>query len=340
MTGDTVSNLPRQADRRGRGVVVNEVLVTGSSGFVGQHVAAGLAAGGWLVTGVDLVPPAGTVEGVRHVTADAADPRVLAEVAAGRYAAVVHQAAITDTLESDWARLRSVNVDGALALARACARAGARFVYASSHSVYGTVRRRVPVAEHDVYDTALCSGPLNPYARSKLLLDERMADGFGSTLAWAGLRYTNVFGDGELPKGRMACILTQLVRATASGERLTLFADSLTAARDYVPAAVVADAVRRLVEAPEAVESGVYNLGSGHAVTFATVVEWCARFGDGKLDVRLVNNPNAAAYQYWTCADNGRLDAALPDRSRVAPGDIMAEAERLHRGFRLASTAY
>jgi ADP-L-glycero-D-manno-heptose 6-epimerase len=313
---------------------VNEVLVTGSSGFVGQHVAAALAAGGWRVTGVDLVPPNRTGAGVRHVTADAADARVLAEVAAGRYAAVVHQAAITDTLESDWVRLRSVNVDGALALARACAAAGSRFVYASSHSVYGTVRRRVPVAEGDEYDGALCSGPLNLYARSKLQLDDRMAGEFGSALAWAGLRYTNVFGDGELPKGRMACILTQLVRAAATGERLTVFADSLTAARDYVPVTVVADAVRRLVEAPAAVESGVYNLGSGHAVTFATVVEWCARFGDGPLDVRLVTNPKPAAYQYWTCADNARLDAALPDRSRVAPGDLMAEAERLYRGFR------
>lgn len=177
------------------------VLVTGTAGFIGGHVATGLHEAGWTVTGVDQNPAAaGAWE---SITADAADPTLLARITGGEFAVVVHQAAVSDTLAEDGERLRWANATVPLRLARACAESGTRLVYASSGSVYGVVPHGVSSRESDADDRGRCSGPLNAYAKSKLVLDQSMlrrAAVFG--LDCVGLRYTNVFGPGEESRAR------------------------------------------------------------------------------------------------------------------------------------------
>ncbi|WP_331772921.1 NAD-dependent epimerase/dehydratase family protein (plasmid) [Embleya sp. NBC_00888] len=301
------------------------VLVTGAAGFVGGHVAAVLARAGWMVVGCDVRRAPASTAAQRWVRGDGADPARIAEIAAGAFEAVVLQGAITDTRVPDSAALRETNTLGPLRIAAACARSGTRLVYASSHSVYGRLSRRAPIAEGAVADRARCSGPLNAYAVSKLALDTAMCRSYpGRGAGWVGLRYTNVFGSGEMAKGPMASILSQLVRGAAVSGRVRVFADTLTAARDYVPVETVADTVARLLE--EAVPAGVYNLGAGHAVSFAQLLEWCAGWHGADLVVDLVPNPVAGAYQYYTCADMTALDAVLPGVAVAAPPDVVREA--------------
>ncbi|MGO4618304.1 NAD-dependent epimerase/dehydratase family protein [Nocardia sp. 2YAB30] len=184
--------------------MTRSVLVTGVAGFIGSHTAAGLHAAGWMVTGVDH-HPAHEGRVWESITADAPAPALLARVAGGEFAVVVHQAAISDTLAPDDERLRWCNATVPLRIARACAESGIRLVYASSGSVYGIVPQGVSSLESDADNRGRCSGPLNAYAESKLVMDRvmrRRAGAFG--LDCVGLRYTNVFGPGEQSKGRMA----------------------------------------------------------------------------------------------------------------------------------------
>jgi ADP-L-glycero-D-manno-heptose 6-epimerase len=310
------------------------LLVTGTAGFVGRHLADAFAARGSTVVAVDPRPMPTRSAGQEVRRCGAGDARLLAEVRSGRYTAVVHQGAITDTLCTDEAALYATNVQEPLALADACATSATVLVYASSNAVYGAIRHRRPVPEDAVDDRAACSGPLNGYGRSKLALDRAMTErhgaGVGAGLRWAALRYTNVFGAGEEPKGRMSSILGQWLRAAAAGRRVDAFADTLLAARDFVPVAHVVDAVEAILA--DGVPSGVYNLGSGLAVTFADVLGWCAELAVGPLDVRLVPNPVADRYQYWTCADMTRLRTVLPGLRTLALDDIRAAAGELFRG--------
>ncbi|GAA1938468.1 NAD-dependent epimerase/dehydratase family protein [Kitasatospora viridis] len=309
-----------------------EVLVTGAAGFVGGHTVRACREAGWAVTALDVREvPAATAPASDCVLGRADHAPVLADLRAGRYAAVVHQGAISSTLESDRAKLQDANVRQPLALAEACADSGALFVYASSHSVYGTIHRRIAVAEDSEEDASVCTGPLNRYAESKLALDREMAGRYGSGAAWVGLRYTNVFGTGEEHKGQMASIISQLLRGAAQGRRLTLFADTLKACRDYVPVESVARTVVALLR--HQVPSGVYNLGSGCPVSFATLLEWCAEFSGAELDVRLVPNPVADRYQYWTCADQSRLQGVLPGGRPELIEDVRSGAATLFRHF-------
>jgi len=308
------------------------LLVTGAAGFIGSHLVRAACGAGWTVSALDRRQVGPVPPGVGTAQQDVGDHRVLARIRSGQFAAVLHHAAISDTLEDRWDLLRETNVELPLALARACARSGTRFVYASSSGVYGRIRSKVPVAEPSVYDRQVCTGPLNPYARSKLMLDERIA-GLSTSLEYIGLRYTNVFGPGEQHKGAMASILSQMLHRTATDQAIELFNDTLAARRDYLPVEAAAAAVLHLVTAD--VPSGVYNLGSGHAVSFAEVLRWCAQLRpDGRLQVLLVPNPVSDRYQYFTCADTTALRSVLPGLPRIALDDVRDAASALYQSFR------
>jgi ADP-L-glycero-D-manno-heptose 6-epimerase len=315
-----------------------EVLITGAAGFIGRHTTMSFHRAGYPVTAVDLRPaPDYLAHTARWQRGNFAAPTLLAEIASGRYQTVVHQAGITNTRFPAGRELEETNTRSVLRLADACRTGGTRLFYASSHAVYGTVHHREPIAEDADTDTARCSGPLNPYAASKLALDRQMRAHHDTGLDWVGLRYTNVFGPDETDKGQMASIMSQLLRSAARTGRLRLFDDSLTAARDYIPVEIVTATTVQLAEQP--VPAGVYNLGAGFAVSFADLVQWCARLhreatGVPSLHVELVPNPFTAAYQYFTCADMTAIDAALPDRPTVSPLSVKARAAELFETFR------
>src|SRR5690606_9645121 len=95
------------------------------------------------------------------------------------------------------------NVGGALALLEAMQRCGVRrIVFSSSATVYGDPQQ-VPITE----DAPL--GPTNPYGRTKLVIEEMLADLVASDPRWHAvvLRYFNPVGAhpsgliGEDPNG-------------------------------------------------------------------------------------------------------------------------------------------
>ena len=315
-----------------------EVLITGAAGFIGRHTTMSFYRAGYRITAVDLRrAPDHLVHRARWQRESFTAPGLLTQIAAGRYETVVHQAGISDTRASAGPELEETNTLGVLRLADACRTGGARLIYASSHSVYGNLHHRAPIAEDADVDPIRCSGPLNPYAGSKLALDQQMRARHSVGLDWVGLRYTNVFGPDETDKGQMASIMYQLLRSAACTGQLRLFDDSLTAARDYIPVETVTATILQLVE--QRVPAAVYNLGAGHAVSFADVVQWCARLhreasGGRPLNVQLVPNAVTAAYQYFTCADMTALDDALPDRPTVSTVSVEARAAELFETFR------
>jgi nucleoside-diphosphate-sugar epimerase len=147
---------------------LKRVLITGASGFVGRHLCARLAAGGWQVHASlrdpSLAPRLKNIE-VHALTDIGPDTDWSAMVA--DVEAVVHLAArvhvMHETAMEGLQHHRLVNTEGTASLARAAAAAGVqRFIYLSTIKVNGERTDGQPFTETDT------PAPVDAYSVSKL----------------------------------------------------------------------------------------------------------------------------------------------------------------------------
>jgi UDP-glucose 4-epimerase len=159
------------------------ILATGGAGYIGSHVVTSLMAAGYDVTILDDFSNAHpqVIERINAlsnrrvsvVEGDVRDgdflDRVFAET---KIDGVIHLAGLKAVAESvaDPARYYDVNVGGAVALMQGMQRAEVkRLVFSSSATVYGDPDHS-PVPE----DAPL--RPVNPYGRSKLMVERILTD--------------------------------------------------------------------------------------------------------------------------------------------------------------------
>jgi ADP-L-glycero-D-manno-heptose 6-epimerase len=268
-----------------------KALVTGGTGFVGSNLAARLIKDGWDVTVTGK-------KGEQYV-AGLKKPLVLGDLGSidwqklGKFDAIFHQAAITDTLITDEKEMMRINFFAAKRLIGYAKESGCKkFIYASSTAVYGA-----GVAPYKETDKAI---PLNAYGKSKLALDE-FAMKFASEnpdMAIIGLRYCNVYGPGENHKGKMASMIYQMAQQMKKGNP-KLFKNG-EQKRDYI---FVEDAVEANLLSLAAKKSEVLNCGGGKARTFNGAFKIIRQIT--KLDCKIdyIDNPYEKSYQNFTECD-------------------------------------
>lgn len=170
------------------------IAVTGSSGFVGRHLCATLAAAGHEVTGVSRTRGLSLTNTECHTVANYTDVAALTTAFEGcdavvHLAAMAHMRTHVDDAE-EARRLEAANVVTAVAVAHAASQAGcARVVLVSSIGVNGNRTHGRPFTEEDP------PRPQEPYARSKWIAEQRVADFLhdGPT-DWVILRPPLVYG--------------------------------------------------------------------------------------------------------------------------------------------------
>ena len=273
------------------------LLVTGSSGFIGSHVAKEALKCGYSVKGLDLKENDNAA--IEFVKGDIRDKSAVSKAMEGADF-VIHLAAVTSVVEFEKNPMEcfDINVNGFLnVLSSACDKGVKKIVYASSAAVY--------TGEHFSDTMPLdYSRQHNPYAQSKMM-NEMHADYFHHSkgLNSVGLRFFNVFGEGENEKGQYASIATQFIKSKERGEPLIVYGDG-SQARDFV---YVNDAAKITLMLLEKGNSGVYNVGTGKAVSYKNIGEMI-----DKDSIKYVENP-LKAYQYLTEADTSKLLEVIGD---------------------------
>lgn len=191
------------------------ILVTGGAGFIGSNLCEALLKNGNTVTCLDNFATGHKKNIAQHFnnpkfTLIEGDIRNLEDChkACKGVDYIMHQAALGSVPRSinDPITSNNVNVSGFLNMLVAARDNGVkRFVYAASSSTYGD-SKGLPKVEDKI------GKPLSPYAITKYV-NELYAEIFSKTygIETIGLRYFNVFGRKQDPKGAYAAVIPKFV---------------------------------------------------------------------------------------------------------------------------------
>lgn len=239
------------------------ILITGGAGFIGSHLAAyfkGRAA----VRVLDNFR-----SGYRHnlegtgaeiIEADILNNEAL-RLAVQGVDYVFHLAAMVSVPESVMHPLECERINGlgTLQVLEAAAAAGVKKLFlASSAAVYGD-NPVVPKLE------TMLPEPKSPYAITKLL-GEYYCRFFhdAGRLPTVCLRFFNVFGPRQDPKGPYAAAVPIFIEKALRGEVITVFGDG-GQTRDFIGVRDIVAAIVHVTLSPDI--TGVYNAGYGGAMT-------------------------------------------------------------------------
>ena len=297
------------------------VLVTGGAGYIGSHACVSLIEAGYRVVVLDNLYNSSaqaiarveriTGHGVDLVQGDVRDAQRLDALFQGHHIdAVMHFAGLKAVGESVEKPLEYYdnNVNGTLVLLAAMERAGIqRLIFSSSSTVYGDPAS-VPIRED------FPTGATNPYGRSKLMVEEILADWHHAHPGWSigRLRYFNPVGAhasgliGEDPNGipnNLMPFISQI--AVGRREKLSVFGSDYptpdgTGIRDYIH---VMDLVEGHVAALAYIarEPGLLtvNLGTGQGASVLDMVRAFESASGRKIPYEIVDRRAGDIAECW-----------------------------------------
>jgi UDP-glucose 4-epimerase len=231
------------------------ILVTGGTGFIGSHAVIALAAAGYnpIIADNLINSKASVLERIAEITGrrspfykiNIQDSAALDEVfQEHQIAAVIHFASLKAVGESvvDPLRYYENNIESAISLFSVMSkRRVKRLIFSSSASIYGEPSV-IPVKED-------CTpAPTNPYARSKLIIEQILQDIHVADPSWriVILRYFNPVGAhesglvGEDPQGVPNNLMPYISQvAVGSRRKINIFGKDYptsdgTGMRDYI----------------------------------------------------------------------------------------------------------
>lgn len=255
-------------------------LVTGGAGFIGSHVCKRLCEAGHDVIVLDDLSTGNlaNLDGLElQFTRGSVTDRELVERLSVNVEAVAHLAALGSVPRSIENPVKSfeVNALGTLNVLEGARKEGARVVYASSSSVYGSVET-LPRTED------LPTRPVSPYGASKLSA-ESLVLGYDASYGMSNLalRFFNVYGPRQSPSGEYAAVVPRFINAALAGLPIEIHGDG-SQTRDFTFVETVADIVTSALENPVSTRIPI-NLAYGTR----TSVNEIATFIEGELDVTL-----------------------------------------------------
>ncbi len=270
------------------------ILITGGAGFIGSNLTEYFLAKGYKVVVLDNF-----ATGHRHnLAAVAAHPHfklIEGDIRNSNDCAlavegvdyVLHQAALGSVPRSigDPVTTNDVNVSGFLNMLVAARDAKVkRFVYAASSSTYGDSQGLPKVEE-------VIGKPLSPYAITKYV-NELYAEIFGKTygLETIGLRYFNVFGRKQDPKGAYAAVIPKFVMQLMQHQSPVINGDG-NYSRDftYIDNVIQMNELAMTTTQPEAINT-VFNTAFGDRNTLNDLVGYLKAYL-GELDENIKNIP-------------------------------------------------
>ncbi|MBK1830793.1 NAD-dependent epimerase/dehydratase family protein [Verrucomicrobiaceae bacterium R5-34] len=282
-----------------------KILVTGGAGFIGSHIVEHFQGKAEEIRVLDNLRTGyrENLDGLDHTFIEGSiTDRALVKQAVEGVDYIFHMAAMVSVPES-MAKISEcveINVNGLLnVLEEASAAQVKKLVFASSAANYGD-NPTVPKVE------TMYPEPKSPYAITKLdgeyYLEMFRTEGLLQTTS---VRFFNVFGPRQDPKGAYAAAVPIFIEKAVKGENITVFGDG-EQTRDFI---YVKDIVGALVFAAttEGVH-GTYNAGYGGQITINDLANNI--LASAGTDSKLVHGPERAGDVKHSRASSEKLRAA------------------------------
>ena len=279
-----------------------KILITGGAGFIGSNLSEYFLAKGHQVICLDNFST-GHRHNIQNIVSNPnytlieGDIRNLSDCqkAVSGVDYVLHQAALGSVPRSiiDPITTNDVNISGFLNMLSAAKEASVkRFIYAASSSTYGD-SEALPKVEDVI------GKPLSPYAITKYV-NELYADIFSKTygIETIGLRYFNVFGRKQDPKGAYAAVIPKFVMQFMNNESPVINGDG-NYSRDftYIDNVIQMNELAMLTQNPEAINT-VFNTAFGDRTTLNDLIRnlqmELSEFDSNIAKIKIIYGPNRA----------------------------------------------
>lgn len=288
--------------------IMPRILVTGASGFIGQHLVRKLAQSGYRVRAASRQPVVFDDPRIEGIALGDMSRSFAAEYVVRGVDAIVHAAGLAQARPGiPDAAYTAINVDATRQLARAARAARVkRFVLMSS------IRAQVGASHKGIVTEATPLAPTDAYGRSKVAAEAVTSELLnGSATRWTVLRPVLVYGPGV--KGNMAALIRLAARP------LPLPFGALKSRRSLVSIGNLIAAIEHVLRT-EAAENNSFIVTDSTPVTVAEIVR-AFRKGCGGLPL-LFPVPEAAVVAALRAAGRGGLADRLT-------GELIADAARL-----------
>ncbi len=254
------------------------ILITGSAGFIGSHLADALLAQGHRVLAIDNLST-GRTENIRHLLDNPnfhfACASITYEVVLDRLASqadiIVHLAAAVGVklVVEHPVHTIETNIIGTEAVLQAGRRYGCRVLIASTSEVYGK-GNRIPFSEEDDVLLGATSKSRWAYAASKMV-DEFLGLAYQQEygLPVVLFRLFNTVGPRQM--GRYGMVIPRFVGQALRGEPITVYGDGRQS-RCFCDVSDVVRAITGLMQHPEA-PGQVYNIGGSEEIRIRELAE-------------------------------------------------------------------
>ncbi len=290
------------------------IIVTGAAGFIGSCMVAKLNSMGFCE--LILVDDFSNKEKNKNLAnkeyKEQIEREVFFEWTKGKETQIqfiLHIGARTDTAESNKAVFDKLNLNYSKDIWQLCVSHDIPLIYASSAATYGLGE----LGYNDDEKQAPYLKPLNPYGISKNEFDIWALLQETKPFFWAGFKFFNVYGPNEYHKGRMASVIFHAYNQLQKDKYINLFKSHNPEykdggqMRDFIYVKDVCDVLYWFMINRK--NSGIYNLGTGHAETFEQLALSTISSTHIGGEIHYIDTPEdiREKYQYYTCANMSKM---------------------------------
>ena len=290
-------------------------IVTGAAGLIGSSVIWGLNRRG--VGDILAVDHLGCSEKWRNLRAleyaDYMEKEDFRDLLADggldnvKIDGIFHLGACSATTEKDATYLIHNNFEATKELALFAVNHNIPLIYASSCATYGDGSQGYKDDESSIEKLR----PLNMYGYSKQMFD-LWARRNGLLDKICGCKFSNIYGPNEHHKAEMRSVVLHAYEQISTEGKMRLF-------RSYKPEYADGEQKRDFLYVKDAVEmlmflfdkkaTGLYNIGSGKAETWNSMVKAAFKALNKPENIEYIDMPESLRpkYQYYTCADMSKL---------------------------------